>query len=89
MTAGFIGWSTRTHVPFARVVNGGAPETDQASVQGTTSGFEVGVTSGPTDSWRDVVDGSLLAEELGLDARNLWSLELLSARQEISRLRSK
>lgn len=34
--------------------------------------FEVGVTFGPTGSWTDVVEGTLRAERLGLDAVGFW-----------------
>ena len=36
------------------------------------SGFEVGVTFGPTGRWQDVVQSTRLAEELGLDAVGFW-----------------
>lgn len=38
----------------------------------TTDALQVGVTFGPTGSWTDVVEGTLLAERLGLDAVGFW-----------------
>jgi len=50
--------------------------TDQASLTGaaTANGqIDVGITFGPTGSWADVVEGTLLAERPGLDTVGFWA----------------
>ncbi len=43
-----------------------------STTTGTTDALQVGVTFGPTGLWTDVVEGTLLAERLGLDAVGFW-----------------